>query len=154
MAAGLGSMVAGMSRGKKAYQQYERELSDAISRLGEIREELKASIDADAASFNEVMAAFKKVRERPEAQSAVEAALKKATSVPLVVAERASEVGKVLDGLRPITNPKMASDLAVGIALAGAAVEGALANVEINLGDLQDAAFAAEVRQRVAALKS
>ena len=79
MAAGLGSMVAGMSRGKKAYLQYERELSDAIARLAEIREELKASIDADAASFNEVMAAFKKAKEHPEAQSEVDAALKKAT---------------------------------------------------------------------------
>ena len=105
-----------------------------MARLAEIREELKASIDADAESFNEVMAAFKKAREHPEAQSEVEAALKKATSVPLVVAERAREVGKMLEGLRPITNPKMASDLTVGIALARAAIEGALANVEINLG--------------------
>src|SRR5215470_15844962 len=32
MAAGLGGMVASMSRGKKAYLQYERELSDAIAR--------------------------------------------------------------------------------------------------------------------------
>jgi glutamate formiminotransferase / formiminotetrahydrofolate cyclodeaminase len=154
MAAGLGSMVAGMSRGKKAYLQYESQLSDAIARLAEIREELKASIDADAASFNEVMAAFKKVKEHPEAQSEVEAALKKATSVPLVVAERATEVDKVLNGLRPITNPKMASDLAVGISLARAAVEGALANVEINLGDLKDAAFVAEIQKRVEAVKS
>jgi glutamate formiminotransferase/formiminotetrahydrofolate cyclodeaminase len=154
MAAALGSMVAGMSRGKKAYVQYESQLSDAIARLAEIREELKASINADAASFNEVMAAFKKVREHPEAQSEVEAALKKATSVPLAVAERSSEVGKVLEGLRPITNPKMASDLAVGISLARAAVDGALANVEINLGDLKDAAFVAEVRRRVGGVKT
>jgi formiminotetrahydrofolate cyclodeaminase len=154
MAAGLGSMVAGMSRGKKAYLQYESQLSDAIARLAEIREELKASIDADAVSFNEVMAAFKKVREHPEAQREVEAALKKATNVPLMVAQRASEVGRILEGLRPITNPKMASDLSVGIALARAAVDGALANVEINLGDLEDAAFVAEVRKRVEAVKS
>jgi len=154
MAAGLGSMVAGMSRGKKAYLQYERQLSDAIARLAEIRAELKAAIDADAASFNEVMAAFKKAKEQPVAQSEVDAALKKATNIPLAVAERAREVRKLLEGLRPITNPKMASDLAVGIALAGAATEGALANVEINLSDLKDDAFVTEVRQRVAAVHS
>jgi glutamate formiminotransferase/formiminotetrahydrofolate cyclodeaminase len=154
MAAGLGSMVAGMSRGKKAYLQYETQLSDAIARLAEIREELKASIDADAASFNEVMAAFKKVKEHPEAQGEVEAALKKATNIPLAVAERSSEVSKLLERLRPITNPKMASDLSVGIALARAAIEGALANVEINLGDLKDAAFVAEERRRVDAVKT
>src|SRR5450631_3478333 len=154
MAAGLGAMVAGMSRGKKAYLQHERELSDAIARLAEIREELKASIDADAASFNEVMAASKKAKEHPEAQGEVDAALKKATNVPLVVAERAREVGKLLEGLRSITNPKMASDITVGIALAGAAVEGALANVEINLGDLKDKAFVTAVRQREVAVRA
>jgi len=154
MAAGLGGMVAGMSRGKKAYLQHERELSDAIARLSEIREELKASIDADAASFNHVIAALKKVKEHQEAQPDLDAALKQATSIPLVVAERSREVGQVLERLRSITNPKMASDLAVGLALARAAVEGALANVEINLADLSDGAFIAAVRQRIAAVRA
>src|SRR5205814_8109055 len=54
MAAGLAVMVASMSRGKKAYVQYERQISEAISRLGQIREELKACIDADADAFNSV----------------------------------------------------------------------------------------------------
>jgi glutamate formiminotransferase/formiminotetrahydrofolate cyclodeaminase len=153
MAAALGSMVAGMSRGKKAYVQYERELSDAMARLAEMREHFKASIDADAESFNEVMAAFKKAKDHPEAQAEVEAATKKATLVPLAVAERAREVGRIIDSLRPITNPKMASDLTVGAALAHAAVTGALANVEINLGDLKDEAFVADVRTRVEAAK-
>ena len=154
MAAGLGAMVAGMSRGKKAYLQYEREFSEAIRRLAEIREELKAAIDADAASFNEAMGAFKKLKENPDAQSELDTAMKKATTIPLAVAELSKEVRDILEALRPITNPKMASDVTVGLALAGAAIEGALANVEINLGDLKDEAFVADVRQRVAAVKS
>jgi glutamate formiminotransferase len=154
MAAALGSMVAGMSRGKKAFVQYELQLSEAIARLAEIREELKAAIDADATSFTEVMAAFKKVKDNPDAQHEVDSAMKKATSIPLTVAERAKEVGKILESLRPITNPKMASDLTVGMALARSAVDGALANVEINLADLQDAAFAADVRKRLTAVKT
>ena len=40
MAAGLAAMVASMSRGKKAYAQYEAELSEAVARLGTLREEL------------------------------------------------------------------------------------------------------------------
>ena len=153
MAAALGTMVAGMSRGKKAYAQYERELSDALARLAEMRAQFKASIDADAASFNDVMAAFKKAKDHPEAQAEIEAATKKATLVPLVVAERAREVGRIIESLRPITNPKMASDLTVGASLAHTAVQGALANVEINLGDIKDEAFLADVRQRVTAIR-
>ena len=63
MAAGLATMVASMSRGKKAYVQYERELSEAIARLSQVREELKAAIDADAESYNAVMKAYKQARE-------------------------------------------------------------------------------------------
>src|SRR6202522_2750572 len=43
MAAGLASMVAAMSRGKKAYLQHEPQLSAAIARLTALREELKES---------------------------------------------------------------------------------------------------------------
>jgi formiminotetrahydrofolate cyclodeaminase len=154
MAAALGSMVAGMSRGKKAYVQYERQLSDALARLAELREHFTAAIDADAESFNEVMAVFKKAKDHPEAQAEVEAATKKATLVPLVVAERAREARQIIESLRPITNPRMASDLSVGVSLARAAMEGALANVEINLGDIKDEGFLADVKQRVAAVRS
>ncbi len=153
MAAALGCMVAGMSRGKKAYLQYEAPLSNAIARLSELRESLKAAIDADAASFNDVMAAFRKAKDHPEAQAEVDAALKQATEIPLKVAEQARETREILESLRPMTNPKMASDITVGIGLAKAAADGALANVEINLGDINDAAFVSRVRERVAKVR-
>jgi formiminotetrahydrofolate cyclodeaminase len=48
----------------------------------------------------------------------------------------------------------MKSDLATAQALARAAVESALANVEINLESLKDAGFAAEVRKKAAELSA
>jgi glutamate formiminotransferase/formiminotetrahydrofolate cyclodeaminase len=148
MAAALASMVTGMSRGKKNYLQYERELSDALARLSMLREEFKSAIDADAASYDAVMKAYK-----AKSDGAITEALKGATNVPLGVAERAREVARIVETLKPITNPKMASDLTVAAALAQAALTGALANVEINLADLTDAAFVGEVRSRAAALQ-
>ena len=47
----------------------------------------------------------------------------------------------------------MASDLTVGVGLAKAAADGALANVEINLGDISDDEFVSQVRERVAAVR-
>ena len=82
----------------------------------------------------------------------IEAALKKATEVPLGVAENAHEIAGIVKGLEPITNPNMKSDLTTAAALAGAALTGALANVEINLASLKDPTFAADVRRRVATL--
>jgi len=153
MAAGLAHMVAAMSRGKKAYVQFDRELGEATARLATLREELKAAIDADAESYNVVMRAFKAAKDSPNGSSGVTEALKGATSVPLAVAEKASEVLRLVEQLKPITNPKMASDLTVAAALGRAAVEGALANVEINLDGLEDPAFVADVRRKAAALK-
>jgi glutamate formiminotransferase/formiminotetrahydrofolate cyclodeaminase len=154
MAAGLAQMVAGMSRGKKAYLQYDAQLSEAIARLGPLREELKASIDADAEAYNLVMKAYKAARENAEqGEAGVEAALKQATGVPLSVAECAAEVGRIAASLNAVSNPNMKSDLTTAGALARAAVEGALANVEINLESLKDAGFASEARRRVAAVR-
>ena len=153
MAAGLATMVASMSRGKKAYAQYERELSEAISRLSQLREELKASIDADAESYNSVMSAYKKAREFASADGLIDTALKHATSVPLSVAERSREVLGIAENLLPITNPNMKSDLTTAKALARAAIEGALANVEINLESLKDAEFVNHVRGRATAVR-
>jgi glutamate formiminotransferase/formiminotetrahydrofolate cyclodeaminase len=149
MAAAVGAMVAGMSRGKKAYVQYEQQLSQAIARLTQLREELKAGIDADAESYNQVMAAYKQAKASPDGEAGIEAALKRATQVPFETARQAREVGQIVELLRPITNPNMASDLTVAAALAEAAVKGALSNVEINLASIKDAGFVADMRSKV-----
>ncbi len=152
MAAGLAHMVASMSRGKKAYLQHENELSAAIARLAQLREELKSAVDGDAESYNAVMKAYKQARESADGDAIIDAALKQATSVPLSVAEQSQEVGKLAEKLGPITNPNMKSDLTTASALARAAVEGALANVDINLASIKDAEFVGVTGKRAAAL--
>jgi glutamate formiminotransferase/formiminotetrahydrofolate cyclodeaminase len=158
MAAGLAGMVASMSRGKKAYIQHEAQLSEAIARLALLREELKSAIDADAESYLVVMKAYKAAKQSSDGARTIAAALRQATSVPLRVAERAVEVQQIAATLKPITNPKMNSDLVTASALAKAALAGALANVEINLESMnpdspEDAAFVSQTRKRAAVLK-
>jgi glutamate formiminotransferase/formiminotetrahydrofolate cyclodeaminase len=74
------------------------------------------------------------------------------------VAEKVVEVARIASTLQPITNPNMASDLITAIALSRAALEGALANVQINLDSIkpdspEDEAFVSETRKRAAALR-
>jgi glutamate formiminotransferase len=159
MAAGLAGMVASMSRGKKAYAQYESQLSAALARLAALREELKAAIDADAEAYTAVMKAYKSAKGSADGAKRITAALEQAASVPLGVADRAAEVGRIATALRPITNPIMASDLTTAIALASAAIAGAIANVEINLESIrsdsaESKAFVGQARSRVAALQA
>ncbi len=154
MAAGLATMVASMSRGKKAYLQYEAELSGAIGELSTLREELKAAIDADSTAYDAVVKAYKDAKAGGSGSEAqIDAALKQATNVPLSVAEKSNQVARIASALEGITNPNMKSDLTTAQALARAAITGALANVEINLASLKDQSFAAEVRKRAETLK-
>lgn len=154
MAAALATMVASMSRGKIAYALYEAELSEAIARLSQLREELKAAIDADAESYNAVMKAYKEAKQSADGGAMIDSALKQATTVPLGVAQRSQEIIKIAAKLRPITNPNMKSDLTTSVALARAAIEGALANVEINLESIKDAAFVTQTRERATAFRA
>jgi len=158
MAAGLAAMVAGMSRGKKAYAAYDAELTEARATLGALRDELKAAIDADSASYQAVVAAYKAHKTAtPEAGAAgIAKALRGATGIPLRVSEAAAAVASMSESLRAKTNPKMASDLTVAIALARAAAEGALANVEINLDSFEvgtEAEFVSDIRAKVAEIR-
>ncbi len=164
MAAGLAAMVASMSRGKKAYLQHDEVLGAAITRLTVLREALKAAIDSDAESYNAVMSAYKAAKASPDGGEAIAASLRLAAGVPLGVGESAVEIAQIATGLRAITNPRMSSDLATSIALANAALAGALANVEVNLESLEadapkplppaDATFVSATRSRVASLRS
>jgi len=156
MAAALATMVASMSRGKKAYRQFESQLSAAIAQLTMLREDLKASIDADAESYNSVMKAYQAAKTAPDGKSGevmIEAALKAATTIPLAVAEKAHQIDKIARSLEHITNPNMRSDLTTASAMATGALTGARANVEINLASIQDQVFADEVRQRLTKIR-
>src|ERR1700735_3167827 len=86
------------------------------------------------------------------ADTQIDAGLKLATGVPLNVAEKAHEVAVIARSLEPITNPNMKSDLTTALALARAALTGALSNVELDLASLKDAAFVSDTRKRVKAL--
>ena len=105
------------------------------------------------------MKAYKAAKESPDGGRMIAAALQQATSVPLGVAEKSVEVQQIVARLKPITSPRMSSDLTTAVALAGAALEGALANVAINLDSLspdspEDQAFAAQVKKCVAELQA
>ena len=88
----------------------------------QLREELKAAIEADAEAYDVVMKAYKQAKGSAGADGVIDAALRQATSVPLGVAERAREVAGIVERLLPITNPNMKSDLTTATALARAGI--------------------------------
>ena len=62
------------------------------------------------------------------------------------VARRAAVVFDLLGKLEKIASPSMLSDIRVGRLMAGAAVQGALENVAINLQSITDSGFSTRLR--------
>jgi len=156
-AAALGQMVAGLSRKKKSQAQHIDKLSEQLDALRKEADALAEAIDRDAASYDAVMAAFKLPQsapgEVPIREEAIQRATKGATEVPLEVAERAVALFERLKQLEAIAAASMKSDLQVARLMASAGALGAIANVEINLDALKDAAYVTATRTKIAALR-
>src|SRR5580658_6173538 len=96
LAAGLGQMVAGLSRKKKSQADHIEALSTALDELRQTANLFLEAIDRDAASYETVLAAFKLPRGNSEEESgrktAIETATRGAAEVPMQVAETAAEL--------------------------------------------------------------
>jgi len=157
LAAALGQMVAGLSRKKNSQAGYAEQLSAALDEMRRIADELTEAIDRDAASYDAVMAAFKlphgDAQETQQREEAIQGATQGAAEVPMKVATRAVELFERLGQLEGIAAASMRSDLQVARLMAEAGARGALANVEINLEALTDAAYVASMRMKISALR-
>jgi formiminotetrahydrofolate cyclodeaminase len=157
LAASLGQMVAGLSRKKKSQAAYADRLSGELDSLRRVTDELAEAIDRDAASYDAVMAAFKlpqgNAEEVQKRESSIQAATKRASDVPLAVAEHTVALFERLGQLDAIAAASMRSDLEVARYMAAAGARGALANVEINLDGIADNAYVAEMRSKIKSLR-
>jgi formiminotetrahydrofolate cyclodeaminase len=156
LAAALGQMVAGLSRKKKSQAAHVDKLSEQLDALRREAEALTEAIDADAASYDAVLAAFKLPQggstEIAQREQAIEKSTKGAAEVPLLVAERAVALLERLRQLETIAAASMKSDLRVARLVAAAGARGAIANVEINLDGIKDQAYVAAKRQAIGVL--
>ena len=157
LAGALGQMVAGLSRKKKSQAAYIVQLSEMLDRFRRTTEDLTKAIDRDAEAFDAVMEAFKlpqgEANENAARDKAIQAATRGATEAPLHVADVTVALFEQLVQLEAIAAASMRSDLQVARFMAAAGARGSLANVEINLDSLHDAAYVSKVRNKVATLR-
>ncbi len=153
LGASLVSMVAGLTRGREKYREVEADMAAAQEAGGRESAALLDLADRDQAAFNQVMAAFAlpkaTAEEKAERRKAVQAAYLEATRTPLETMERCLEVMRHALAVVAKGNPNAASDAVVGLLMASAGFEGALWNVAINLGSIQDEAFRQEATTAV-----
>ncbi|MCI4362625.1 MAG: cyclodeaminase/cyclohydrolase family protein, partial [Thermoplasmata archaeon] len=137
MGAALGEMVLRYSQDPA---RPDAELAAGIEELTSARRALLTGVDDDTNAFESLRAARRAVKSAPDdgaARQQLASATLRATQVPLDTARTARAAARLLGRLRPKVKPTIASDAETALALLGAAVTGALANVTINLPDLE-----------------
>jgi len=138
-------MVSGLAKSRNNTDDEKAALLNARAALELIAATLSSLADADTASFDAVMAAYRLPKATDEDKAArttaIQQALRGATVVPLDTLRAcaaAIEHGRIV---AEHGNRSAASDVGVAIGLLNAAADGAAANVQINLGGLKDEAF-------------
>ena len=149
-------MVANLSAHKRGWDARWAEFSDHAARGQALQQQLLAKVEEDTASFNGIMAAFRlpkgSTAEQAARRAAIQAATRHAVEVPLSVMRLGLESMDLLSAMAETGNPNSVSDAGVGALCARSAVYGAYLNVKINLGDLKDKAYVAQITEEAEAL--
>jgi len=156
LGAALVSMVCQLTIGKKGYEDASGPLSELLQASEALRKRLPDLLEADTQVYGQVMVAYRLPRKTAEGKVArretMQAALKRATGVPLEIAEACAQIVKLAKPAAELGNKWAVSDAGVGALLAEACMHGALLNVAINLASIKDAEYVAETQKRIVAI--
>ena len=154
LGASLVSMVCNLTIGRDRYAEFDAEARRIQAQADALRERLQQGIDRDAEAYDGVMAAYRLPRatdeEKAARSAAIQAATHEAALVPLGLTEASAGVIDLAEQALGKTNPNAASDLAVAAMLGAAGMDGAAANVEVNLASLKDEAEKSRIAERLA----
>jgi len=157
MGASLLAMTAGLPKSRAATEEDAARLRAAGDRCGQFAAELEALIDRDSAAYNLVMSAYQKPKgtdeEKAARSAAIQAAMREAIDAPLAVMRACADAAEQGVVVAALGNPSASSDAQVCLELLAAALRGAKLNVEINLGSVKDAEYAAKIRAEVLELE-
>ncbi len=141
--AALGAMVIAYTRGKPKFAAHEDRLARLEALLTTARSEALDLGDRDADAYQALNALWKLPADERSSRASWHAAVAEAIAAPAATTDLAVSVLAALTSMREITSVQLASDLKIAQRFAHAAVESALANVEVNLPQLCDEAMRA-----------
>lgn len=142
----LARMYGHLSIHKKRFLELEenvqKEFYDRFQELSEYRNQLSDAADKDCEAYNEVVKAFKMPKITDEEKQLRSKAIQKATYIaiesPYRIMCESLKAMRLCEALVDNGNKNAISDLACGVILLDAAIQGAGFNVEINLSGLND----------------
>ncbi|AGT42895.1 cyclodeaminase/cyclohydrolase family protein [Treponema pedis] len=146
LSAALGQMVIRLTTGKKAFKELDektqKEFETKLPELEAAQKRLDELIDEDTQAFNAFMEALKLPKNTEEEKAKRSKAMSDATAVamqiPLETANTCLNVLRLLPIVAVYGNKNAASDIGVAALNARSGLEGAILNVKINLGGIDD----------------
>jgi methenyltetrahydrofolate cyclohydrolase len=133
------------------------ELPLLLEKAAALRERCALLIDEDSMAYNVVMKAYGMPKgtdeEKTQRSAEIQKALKIATETPLKTAEAIRDIMEMVVEFLPRCKSSCFSDAAVAFYCCETGMEGALANVAINISSLKDEAYVRGIREKVAALQ-
>ncbi|MEH3148265.1 MAG: cyclodeaminase/cyclohydrolase family protein [Methylobacterium frigidaeris] len=146
MGAALVSMVCNLTIGKKKYAEVEEELKQVLARAEALRAALTGMIAEDVAAFDAVMGAYGLPKatddEKAARSAAIQAALRRATDVPLACCRACRAVIDLAELVAEKGNVNVVSDAGVAVLSAHAGLRSAALNVHVNARAIEDRDFA------------
>lgn len=147
IATALAHMSLALGAGKPKYTDDEAEMRSLMSSLDAMRTEFLALIDADAAAFLPLAAAYKS--SDPEQK---ETALRNAAEPPMRIMELCAQALPLISGAYEICPRLALSDAGCAAVCCRAALSAASLNVYANTSQMKDKQTAAELNARAAKL--
>lgn len=157
LGASLAAMVAGLTIGKKGYEDHQEAMHHIQEQALKYKEMFTINIDRDSEAYDKVFACFKMPKATDEEKHARSAAIQEATKyaalVPMEVARASYGMMTLIADVARLGNKNAVTDACVAMMSARTAVLGALLNVRINLGSIKDKAFVEEMTHEANALE-
>ena len=142
----LGRMVGSLTTGKKKYAAVEADIEVLNAHADQLRTELVQLVQMDADAFAPLAEAYRLPKDTPEQAArkaeALEAALVKASDVPLQVMHRCAEGITLVEQYAAKGSVMAVSDAGCAAALCKAALQAASLNVFINTKLMKDRTLA------------
>ena len=150
MGAALAEMVASLTLSKEKYAASHEAVRPIAGLARRTRQELQRLAHEDSEAYDSVVAARRLPKDTPDQErfraKRTSEANRIAAEVPMRTARAAVRLLGAMPELAKKGNPNAASDAGAAALLLEAATHAALLNVAINLGGIDDAAFAADLK--------
>ncbi len=150
LAGSLGAALAAMACGLTKDKDLNREAEE----LKRLMEEFRRLSVEDEMAYKSFINAIKIPKGDPQRIPIMEESLKKASLIPLKVAENGLNLLSIIEKIIPNANKKTLPDLKVGILMAISAVEGAVEYVIVNTASLSEQTFIKSCKEKTAQIKA